>query len=124
MLPQASFRLYDVEAAKSSSYQNSAGNEGSCGTSVTNTPTLTPSGASSGLVIAALGNGNGPVTAIRSPTGSVFDLWTFAGQTDSDLADNADASSHLYFSSKAAEGWGYTKTHGDDECYWEAAVFD
>lgn len=124
MLPQASFRLYDVENAKPSSYQDSAGDEGSCGTSVTSAPTLTPSGASSGLVIAALGNGNGPVTAIKSPIGSVFDLWTFAGQNDSDVADNADASSHLYFMSTAAQTWGYAKTHGDDECYWEAAAFD
>jgi len=123
-LPQASFRLYDVENAKASSYQNSAGDEGSCGTSVATAPMITPRGASSGLVIAALGNGNGPVTAVKGPTGSVFDLWTFAGQTDSDLADNADASSHLYFSSTAAEDWTYTKTHGSDECYWEAAAFD
>jgi len=124
MLPQASFRLYDVENAKSSSYQNSSGDEGSCGTAVTDAPTITPKGASSGLVIAVLGNGNGPVTLVRSPTGSVFDLWTFAGQTDSDLADNADASSHVYFSSTAAEEWDYAKTHGDDDCYWEAAAFD
>lgn len=124
MLPQASFRLYDVQNAKASSYQNSAGDEGSCGTSVAGAPMITPRGASSGLVIAALGNGNGPVTSIKGPTGSVFDLWTFAAQTDSDLADNADASSHVYFSSTAAQDWVYTKTHGNDECYWEAATFD
>jgi len=124
VLSQGSFRLYDVEHAKSSSYQNSAGDMGSCDTSVTNAPTITPHGAGSGLVIAALGNGNGPVTAIKSPTGAVFDLWTFADQTDSDLADNADASSHFYFSSTAAQNWAYTKAHAGDECYWEAAVFD
>lgn len=124
LLPQASFRLYDVQNAASSSYKNSTGDEGSCGTSVKDAPTITPSGASTGLTIAALGNGNGPVTAVTSPAGAVFDLWTFAGQTDSDLADNADASSHLYFSSAAEQSWNYTKTHGDDDCYWEAAVFD
>jgi len=123
-MPQGSFRLYDVANAKPASYQNSAGDMGSCDTSVADAPTITPGGAGSGLVIAALGNGNGPVTAIRSPSGAVFDLWTFAGQTDSDLADNADASSHLYFSSTAAEDWAYAKSYGDDSCYWEAAVFD
>ncbi|HEV2216026.1 MAG TPA: hypothetical protein VGV88_00500 [Candidatus Dormibacteraeota bacterium] len=123
-LPQASFRLYDVQNAAASSFQTSAGGSGGCGTSVTDAPSITPTGASSGLTIAALGNGNGPVTAVTSPAGAVFDLWTYAGQTDSDLADNADASSHLYFSSPAAQAWNYTKTNGADVCYWEAAVFN
>jgi hypothetical protein len=123
-LPQASFRLYDVQNAASASFQNIAGNQGACGTSVTNAPTITPGGASSGLMIAALGNGNGPVTVVTSPSGAVFDLWTFAGQTDSDLADNADASSHYYYSSTATQSWNYTKTNGNDQCYWAAAAFD
>ena len=123
-LPQASFRLYDVENAAASSFQNIVGNQGACGTSVTNAPTITPSGASSGLMIAALGNGNGPVTAVTSPSGAVFDLWTFAGQTDTDLADNADASSHYYYSSTATQNWNYTKTNAADQCYWAAAAFN
>jgi len=123
-LPPASFRLYDVQNAASSSFQNSAGGNALCGTTVTDAPTITPSGASSGLTIATNGNGQGPITAVTSPPGAVFDLWTFAGQTDSDIADNADASSHLYFSSAAAQNWNYTKTISGDECYWEAVVFN
>jgi hypothetical protein len=123
-LPQASFRLYDVQNAGAASFQNIVGNQGPCGTSVTDSPTITPSGASSGLMIAALGNGNGPITAVTSPSGAVFDLWTYAGQTDSDLADNADASSHLYYSSAATQNWNYTKTNGNDQCYWAAAAFN
>jgi hypothetical protein len=123
-LPQASFRLYDVQNAAASSFQNIVGAQGACGTSVTNAPSITPAGASSGLMIAALGNGNGPVTAVTSPAGAVFDLWTFANQTDSDLADNADASSHYYYSSGATQNWNYTKTNGTDQCYWAAAAFN
>ncbi len=123
-LPQASFRLYDVQNAAASSFQNIVGAQGACGTSVTNAPTITPLGASSGLMIAALGNGNGPVTAVTGPSGAVFDLWTYAGQTDTDLADNADASSHYYYSSTATQSWNYTKTNGNDQCYWAAAAFN
>jgi hypothetical protein len=123
-LPQGSFRLYDVQNAASTSFQNIVGNQGACGTSVTNAPAITPGGASSGLVIAALGNGNGPVTAVTSPSGAVFDLWTFAGQIDNDLADNADATSHYYYSSTATQNWNYTKTNGNDQCYWAAAAFN
>jgi hypothetical protein len=123
-LPPASFRLYDVQNAAASSFQNSAGNNALCGTTVTDAPTITPSGASSGLTIAVNGNGQGPITAVTSPPGAVFDLWTFAGQSDMDIADNADASSHLYFTSAAAQNWNYTKTLGGDECYWEAVIFN
>jgi len=123
-LPQASFRLYDVQNAAPTSYQNIVGSQGGCSTSVTNAPSITPSGASNGLMIAALGNGNGPITAVTSPSGAAFDLWTFSGQTDNDLADNADASSHLYYSSTATQNWNYTKTNGNDQCYWAAAAFN
>lgn len=122
--PQFSFRVYDIQNAATSSFQNGAGNTGTCGTTLSNAPTITPSGASSGLMIAQLGNGNGPVTAVTSPSGAVFDLWTFTGQTDFDMADNADASSHFYYSSTAAQNWNYTKTNGADSCYWWAAAFN
>lgn len=125
--PQGSFRYYDVENAQASSFQNAAVSDTfGCGTSVTNAPTFTPAGASSGLVIQVLGNGNGPITGFASgaPSGAVFDLWTFAGQTDSDLADNADASDHLYYSSTAEENWNFVKTNGSDVCYDAAAAFN
>jgi len=122
--PQGSFRYYDVNGAASSSFQNGTGNNGTCGTSVTNSPTITPSGATSGLIIAELGNGNGPVTNVSSPTGATFDLWNFTNQTDSDMADNADESSHYYYSSTASQNWNYTKTNGSDSCYWWAAAFN
>jgi len=125
--PQGSFRYYDVENAQASSFQNAATSTTfACGTSVTGAPTFTPTGAGSGLVIQVLGNGNGPITgfAAGAPAGAVFDLWTFTGQTDSDLADNADESAHLYYSSIATQQWNFTKTNGSDVCYAGAAAFD
>ena len=125
--PQMSFRIYDVQNALSSSYQNSISQAAfSCGTTVTDAPTFTPTGASSGLTIEVTGNGNGPITGFASgaPTGAVFDLWTFTGQNDTDLADNADSSNHLYYSSTAAQNWNFTKTNGGDECYDAAAAFN
>jgi hypothetical protein len=125
--PQGSFHYYDVENARASSFQNAAASDNfACGTSITGAPTFTPTGASSGLVIQALGNGNGPITGFASgaPSGAVFDLWTFAGQTDSDIADNADASNHLYHSSLATENWNFVKTNGGDQCYDAAAAFN
>jgi hypothetical protein len=125
--PQGSFRYYDVEGAQASSFQNAATSTTfACGTTVTDAPTFTPTGASSGLVIQVLGNGNGPITGFGagSPAGAVFDLWTFTGQTDSDVADNADDSSHLYYSSTATQNWNFTKTNASDVCYAGAAAFD
>jgi hypothetical protein len=124
---QGSFRYYDVENAQASSFQNAATSATfACGTSVTDAPTFTPTGASSGLVLQVLGDGNGPITGFASgaPSGAVFDLWTFAGQTDSDVADNADASNHLYYSSIATENWNFVKTNGNDQCYSAAAAFN
>jgi hypothetical protein len=125
--PQGSFHYYDVENAQASSFQNAATSDNfACGTSVPGAPTFTPTGASSGLVIQALGNGNGPITGFASgaPSGAVFDLWTFAGQTDSDVADNADASNHVYYSGIATEIWNFVKTNGGDQCYDAAAAFN
>jgi len=124
--PQASFRYYDVQNAQASSFQNAATSANyACGTTVTGAPTFTPTGAASGLVIQALGNGNGPITgfAAGAPPGAVFDLWTFADQNDTDVADNADESAHLYYSSTAIENWNFVKTNDLDSCYDAAAAF-
>ncbi|HUN74849.1 MAG TPA: hypothetical protein VMU40_10075 [Steroidobacteraceae bacterium] len=124
-LPQASFRLYDVQNALASSFQNFVGNSGSCtDPTTTDAPSITPMGASSGLVIADNGIGTGPITGVSSPSGAVFDLWTFAGQSDSDLADNADGQAHYYFSSAAQQNYDWSEGEGNQDCYWIAAVFD
>jgi hypothetical protein len=120
-----SFRLYDVQNAQPSSYQNAASGNGSCGTTLNDAPTITPSGASSGLTIATNGIGTGPGTGFASgaPAGATFDLWTFTDQTDADAADNADSQAHYYFSSAATQNWNWS-LHAPSSCYWAAAVFD
>jgi len=118
-----SLRLYDVQKAASSSYQNEASGNGACGTSLDDAPTITPSGASSGLTIASNGIGTGPGTGLTSPSGATFDLWNFTDQTDSDTADNADSQAHYYFSSATTQNWNWT-LHAPSSCYWIAAVYD
>jgi hypothetical protein len=123
-VPGFSFRLYDIQNAASSSFRNSAGNVGSCGTTLSNAPSITPTGASSGLTIAEMGDTEGVVTGLTSPTQAVFDLWTFNGENGVDMSENADFSGHLYYSSPVQQNWNFTKTASSDTCYWEAAIFN
>jgi hypothetical protein len=71
-----------------------------------------------------MGDTDGVVTGLTSPTGAVFDLWTFNGENGVDMSENADFSGHLYYSSTAQQNWDYTKTASSDTCYWEAAIFN
>ncbi len=126
-MPQASFRFYDIENASASSFQNSTGGEAACGApTVSNAPgNFTPTGASSGLTIATIGNGNGPITGLASgsPAGT-FDLWTYIDQTDTDLADNGDGQAHYYYSSRASQTWNWSKKNSTDQCYWWASNYN
>jgi hypothetical protein len=125
--PQASFRLYDIVNAAPNSYQNSAGGTAACGApTVSDAPgNFTPTGANSGLTIATIGNGNGPLTGLASGSpAATFDLWTFIGQTDSDVADNADGQAHYYYSTPATQTWNWAKQTTNDICYWWAANYN
>lgn len=125
--PQTSFRFYDVQNALASSYQNTGATSGgviACGTTVTAAMAITPTGAASGLTIAAFGNGNGPITSVTSPAGEVFDLWTFTGINDTDVGDNADFNGHLYYSSTATQTYSFTKTNGADQCYGSVDAYN
>ena len=124
----ASFRLYDIQNAAASSFQNATGgsNESCTATTINDAPSITPSGASQGLTISELGVYANYVTGFASgtPSGAVFDLWTFTGDNGEDTSDNADASNHLYFSSTAQQNWNYTISANPMTCEWEAAVFN
>jgi hypothetical protein len=126
-MPAASFRFYDIVNATANSYQNSTGGDGLCAApTVSDAPgSFTPTGANSGLTIATIGNGQGPITGLDSgsPAGT-FDLWTFIGQTDSDIADNADGQAHYYYSTKAAQTWNWAKQNANDGCYWWASNYN
>ncbi|HEV2216024.1 MAG TPA: immunoglobulin domain-containing protein [Candidatus Dormibacteraeota bacterium] len=125
-LPQASFRFYDIENASTSSYQNSTGAEGACTSPMVSAPVnFTPTGANSGLTIATIGNGNGPITGLAAGSpAATFDLWTYTDQTDTDLADNADGQAHYYYSSKASQTWNWAKQNSNDQCYWWASNYN
>jgi hypothetical protein len=123
---QFSFRLYDVTGAAAASFQNATTDaSAACGTSWSNMPgSFTPTGATAGVVFHAMGNGNGPIV-VTSPANETFDLWTFTGITDSDLADNADDSDHTYYSGSIPTlSWSGTKAHGADQCYYMSAAFN
>jgi hypothetical protein len=117
-----SFRLYDVTNASASSYQNEASGNSACGTTLNDAPTISPA-VSAGLTIASVGIGTGPGLSVTSPTGATFDLWTFAGQTDTDDADNADLQAHDYFFTNATQNWNWT-LNAPSSCYWVAAIYD
>jgi hypothetical protein len=116
-----SFRLYDVTNANASSYQNEASGNAACGTTLSAAPTISPA-VSAGLTIASVGVGTGPGLSASSPAGATFDLWTYAGQTDTDTADNADLQAHYYFSTGATQNWNWT-LNNPSSCYWVAAIY-
>jgi len=125
---QGSFRMYDVQNAAASSYQNSAGgsNTSCTTTTVDDAPTFTPTGASSGIAFAVLGIEDAVMTALASgaPTGAIDDLTHYTGETSADMMENADGDTHYYYSSTAAQNWNWTISASPAQCYWIAAAFN
>ena len=97
----------------------------SSATTIDDQPTITPTGANE-LVIATMGIGDGPGLGVASgaPSGAVWDLPTYSGETDNDLMENADAQAHLYGAAASVEHWNWTITsNGDNSCASEAVAF-
>lgn len=116
-------RFFDIQGAAASAFDAAAGNfAATSGSSVTDQPTIKPRTAGE-LVIATAALGTGPGLAVRSPTGAVFDLTTFAGETDFDEMENADLLGHLYNAPASALNWTWTITSNGTEIYSEAAAF-
>jgi hypothetical protein len=119
--PTNSTRFYDVEGAAASPFDVAAGTDltpCSSETTIDNQPTITPTGANE-LVIATMGIGDGPGLGVASsaPTGAVWDLSTYSGETNSDLMENADALAHVYPTTATTEHWNWTITsNGDNSC--------
>lgn len=108
---QFSLRLYDIVGAQASSFLNSQGANGAApgsGTVCDDFPDHTPTGAP-GLTITTLGFGTGPGLGMASgaPPGSIFDLVTYAGETDQDRMDNADCVGHVYYSTTVPQTWNW-----------------
>jgi hypothetical protein len=101
--PTSSVRIYDISGAAAAPFDVSAGAQPSPCTTAS-AATLTPT-TTNGLVIAALSWGNGPGIAPTSPTGAVFDLVTYTGESDADQMENADDNAHLYNTDTSTENW-------------------
>jgi hypothetical protein len=88
-------------------------------TSVTNAPTITPTGP--GLTLVTMGIGQGPGLGVSSPAGAVFDLATYTNETDLDTIENADCRAHLYNTSAGVESWSWTITSKpNNSCFADA----
>lgn len=122
----ASAQFFDIEGAAVAPFDVSAGvgftNCGSVST-ISKQPTITPT-TSNGLVIATMAIGTGPGLGLTSPTGGLWDLTTYSGETDLDLMENADAVGHFYNPDTTTENWNWTITsNGNNECNSEAVAF-
>ena len=103
-----SWRIYDVIGAATSPFDNAnVTDDDPVGTTWTQTNSPTPT-TGNGIVIANVGLGTGPGKSITSPSGAIFDLCTYTGETDLDIIEDADLSAHYYYSSNTAETWTWT----------------
>lgn len=103
---QFSVRFFDIVGAQTSSFLNTSGVNGAnpATGNLSLSWTITPNSAP-GLTISVMGYGTGPGTGMGtgSPSGSVFDLVVYPGETDQDRLDNADATSHVNYSTTATQ---------------------
>lgn len=109
--PQYSMRFFDVVGAQASSFLNTQGFNGSAPASGNVTtagiPNITPN-AAPGLTVCVTGWGTGPTKPpVSSPSGAIYDIVYYTGETDQDRMDNADGSGHLYYSTTAAQAWNW-----------------
>jgi hypothetical protein len=108
-----SLTVFDISGAASSPIGAQAGSALTdlCGTSsVTNWPTITPTQAN-GVTIAAALLGQGPGLSVTAPSGAIFDLILYTGQTDTSNMDNSDLRGHYYTNSTIVENWAWTFTN-------------
>jgi hypothetical protein len=106
--------LYDVVGADPAPVDGVAGTptaavlpSGGHSADIFDAPRITP--ASLGLTIASLGIGQGPITGLLpgAPPGAIFDLVTYAGQTDTSAMDNADGKAHVYNTDLVQQNWNW-----------------
>jgi hypothetical protein len=108
-----SVRFYDVQNASSSFDTSASVVPTSCSAPIVNNqPVLTPT-TPNGLTIARMSLGQGPGLGLASgaPTGALFVLTTYTGETDFDLMENADAEAIFYNPNTSTENWNWTITN-------------
>jgi len=110
-----SVAMYDISGADPSPLDGVVGvvaGEDVGGANLDDMPVITP--ASLGLTIAVLTLGQGPSIGLNtgSPPGAIFDLVTYAGETDLDTMENADGKAHLYNTDLSPEHWNWILDNG------------
>jgi hypothetical protein len=106
--------LYDIVGADPAPVDGVAGtpvaadpSSGGHSADINNAPQITP--VSLGLTIAAVDLGIGPISGLLpgTPPGAIFDLVTYAGETDNSTMDNADGKAHVYNTDLTPEHWNW-----------------
>lgn len=107
-----SWRFADIVGADDSPYDSSVAVTDTLNSKSTFTPSALPSPANTnGLVIANIGLGQGPGLAVTAPSGAVWDLCLYTGETDFDLIENADITCHYHNTASGSETWTFTITN-------------
>lgn len=110
---ELSFRFFDIIGADPSPSIScvSSGQTLNGLSSFTMSPAPTPPTASTGVTYVNVGLGQGPGLAVTSPSGAIWDLCTYSGETDLDEMENADIMAHGSFSVAGAQVWTFTITN-------------
>jgi hypothetical protein len=111
---RASVEAYDITGADINPFEAVAGYPAANVSGVTvvaNAPSITPVSAN-GLTLAMLSLGLGPSTgfAAGAPTGAIFDAVFYAGETDSDMMENACGLGHVYNTDTTLQSWNWAIT--------------
>lgn len=110
--------FYDISNANASQPDNSVYvTTQSWGTTVTNHPSITPN-VSVGLCIGGIALGQGPGETVTSPSGAVFTMVRYTGQTDNSSMDNSDCEATFLFSSNATINFSWTVTNATSGDGW------
>jgi len=116
-------KFYDIVNAASSSYLGYSDSNLNCSTgSIANNPSLTPSTAP-GLVLVAVGIGNGPASGLTAPSGAVYAVPYFTGISDGEHLAFGDAHGFYNYSTTAAQSWTWTVSGPGNTCTGLAAEF-
>lgn len=110
--PSLSWRFIDISGASPSPFVGALSN----GQIVNGLSTFTASPSPSpvnqnGVMIAAVGLGQGPGLAVTSPATAVWDFCTYTGELDTDTIENADILAHYYYGASGPQTWTFTITN-------------
>jgi hypothetical protein len=108
---ELSWRFFDISGADPSPFVGALANAQDVHglTSYTCSPSPAPTN-DSGLIIAAIGVGDGPGLAVTAPATAVWDFCTYTGELDTDTIENADILAHFYYTTAGSQTWTFSIT--------------